>query len=91
MVNFKKMHRRLQTGFCDVYSNSTMVELQTIITRQNRVQLRRPTDDLSSLVSLDAVCEFQNLFSSQSLTPTWSFKYDVILKLKYTVEDQDEH
>jgi hypothetical protein len=32
-----------------------MAELQTIITRQNRIPLRRPNDDLSRLASLNAV------------------------------------
>jgi len=39
-----------------------MVELQTIITRQNGVQLRQPNDNLSCLASLDAVCRSQNIF-----------------------------
>jgi hypothetical protein len=51
-----------------------MAELQTIITRQNRVQLRGPNHDLSSLASLSAILKSQNLFSSQTSTTTWSFK-----------------
>jgi hypothetical protein len=47
-----------------VYRNLTIFELQTIITRQNRVQLRRPNDDLSCLASLNAVLKSQKFFKS---------------------------
>ena len=50
--------------------NSTMVEIQTVITRQNRVQLRRTYYNLSCLVSSTAVLMSQSLFSSQSLIST---------------------
>jgi hypothetical protein len=64
-----------------------MVEIQTIITRQNRNRLRRPDDDLSRLACLNAVLKSHNLFTSQSSTPAGIFKYGAILKLKYTTED----
>jgi hypothetical protein len=73
-----------------VDSNLTMVEPQTK-TRQTRVQLRRQTHDLSRLKSLNAILESQKILSSQSSILTWSFECGVILKLKYTVEDEDEH
>jgi len=72
-----------------VDSKLAMAELQTIITRQNRVDLRRPIDDLSRLASLNAVFNSQKMFKSYFLPSTWSFECDVILKLKYTVEDED--
>jgi hypothetical protein len=68
-----------------------MVELQIIITRQNRVQLRRPNDDLLYLASLNAVFKSQNLLASQSCIAFFSFKCEIILKLKCEPEDQDEH
>jgi hypothetical protein len=68
-----------------------MAELKTIIARQNRVQLRRPSDDISSLASLNAVLKSQNKFSSQFSTSTRGFKCCVVLKLNYTVEDEDGH
>ena len=61
--------------------NSAMVELQTIITRLNCAQLRRPFDDLSCLSSINTVFKYQ-IFSNQSSTSTSSFKCRVILKLK---------
>jgi hypothetical protein len=74
-----------------VDSNLTMVELQPFITRQNRVQLRRPTDDLSRLASINGVLKSHLISWSESLTLTRQLKCDVIVKLKYWVEDKDEH